>query len=224
MKSIGRLTVLSAGLACIFAAGASADVIEVWHTPLHMKNVNISAPTLFGGDPFTIVPTATFHWTRVDTPSEGSEVPMTFEGFCLEVNEPVEAGVVHTYEVLTMEEAGYAGPVIDALARLWTRHRHHAVTIDKSAAFQLAIWEIVHDLSADLLDGDFVVNSLGDTRDLAQQWLLEVASTQTPDDIPEFRVLRSATAQDQLIVVPAPGAAAMTLSAAAVFGLRRRRR
>lgn len=223
MTSIGRLTV-SAGLVCALAASAGADVIEVAHTPLHMKNLNVSAPSLFEGAPFSIVPTATFQWARTDAPALGSEVPMTFEGFCLQVNEPVEAGAVHSYEVLTMDEAGYAGPVVDALARLWVRFRRQATTIDSSAAFQIAIWEIVHDHDADVLEGDFVVNSIGSPRDLAQAWLLDVATTETPDVLPEFRVLRSGSVQDQLIVVPAPGAAVMAAGAAGVLAVRRRRR
>lgn len=224
MKSIGRLAVISAGLAFTLAATAGADVVQVAHTPLHMKNVNISAPSLFGGAPFTIVPTATFGWTRTDTPSAGSEVPLAFGGFCLQVNEPVDAGATHSYEVLTLEEAGYAAPVAGALGRLWTRYRDQATTIDTSAAFQLAVWEIVHDEGGDLLSGGFSVNSIGDARTTAQVWLHDVETGEMPDVMPEFRVLRSGSVQDQLMVVPAPSAAAMAVGAAGVLGLRRRRR
>lgn len=224
MTSIRGFTVLAAGFAVSLAAtAASADVIQASHTPQLMKNVNVTSQDLFG-TPFSIVPTSTFLWTRADVPAAGSEIPATFEAFCLEANVPVSAGTVHEYEVLTLEQAGYSAAVRSSLARLWSNFRDQANTIDTSAAFQVAVWEIVHDEGLDVTSGSFTFNSLGDTRDTAQAWLNAIAGLPDPDDMPQFRVLRSETAQDQLMVVPAPGAAAMVLGAAGVFSLGRRRR
>ena len=214
-------TPLVAGLllSAAAAATAGADVIQASHTPAHLKNVNVSAPALFDA-PFAIVPTATFQWTNH---SPGADLPAFFDSFCIEAGVPVPEGVIHDFTLLTPAAAGLSQHQQESLARLWHGYRASANTIDTSAAFQLAVWEIVHDDGLDLTSGAFVVNSWGDPRDTAQSWLAAIAADTPPAPTLEFIVLHSPTVQDQILVVPTP-ASALLLTAATALHARRRRR
>ncbi len=219
-----RRTALAAGLLLSAAAAtaASADVIQASHAPAYLKNVNVSAPALFDS-PFAIVPTATFQWTNHSVGVPGADLPAYFDSFCIEAGAAVPEGVVHDFTPMTPAAAGLSQHQQDSLARLWHGYRAAATTIDTSAAFQLAVWEIVHDDGLDVTAGAFTVNSWGDPRDTAQSWLTAIANDASPAPALEFIVLHSPTVQDQILLVPTP-ASALLMGAATLLRAGRRRR
>jgi hypothetical protein len=105
-----------------------------------------------------------------------------------------------------------------------------------AAAFQVAIWEIITDYSEpagaaslSLTGGGFRVMSVENSAPspaiaaIVNGWFATLASASSTGFVnPGVLGLTSATAQDQLIVVPAPGAA-LTLGALASFVAFRRR-
>lgn len=148
--------------------------------------------------------------------------------FCIEITQFVYNGGVYTYDVVPMEDApspgagagsgsSHYGAMGDAKAdlvrELWGRFYDtvaDAITMNSSnaanyaAAFQLAIWEIVHDTGLSLSSGYFATNysyySTPYFVSLAQSWLNSLDGT-GPMEM-NLIGLSSLSAQDQLGLGP----------------------
>ncbi len=107
----------------------------------------------------------------------------TFDGspiqvWCFELTQTFNWGVSYTYTIGT--------PANEALLSALFQEAYGAAITSamNSAAFQLAIWEILYDPGLDLFSGTFHTNRVGNTTDaLAQTWLAGLGGFTDKGDI-----------------------------------------
>ena len=160
--------------------------------------------------------------------------------YCVDVNEWVNPQGM-TYDVTELTDApvgqgpdGMSQAKADALGRLYTfaDGRQFASDRNFSAAFQVAIWEVVADLGAstdslDVGDGSFQAWDLNRSTRNHLATLLDVATDQSVRINRRLMALTNDGAQDQMyevaIPLPTTGALAAVGLAGAGFFTRRRR-
>ena len=154
--------------------------------------------------------------------------------YCTDLTQTTTSSMTE-YTVMDPKDAPQPGNAMGAvaaqmLARLYAYERSQADNAfsstalqNRAAAFQVAVWEIVYD-SASGLDagsGDFQLVS-GFNASLLTEFFN--AATDASGAEANLRALVSQDGQDQLIVVPLPGAGAMAFAGlAGLAGVRRRR-
>lgn len=166
-----------------------------------------------------------------------------YETFCVQLEEYISGGQTVTYDVLDVAdvpdaEPGAMGDVRAGLIEdLYARNYASIASAEDAAAFQVAIWEIVHergdtfnpltlgDLGLSTGTARFQLNpdDTGNVLTLAGNLLAGLGGVDK-DEFLTFENLRGLSNldyQDQLIVVPGPGAIAGMIGVAA---MRRRRR
>ncbi|MBX9628176.1 MAG: hypothetical protein K2X82_30540 [Gemmataceae bacterium] len=187
-----------------------------------------------------------YYWDPVGGPPAGGFADPTAT-FCVQLSQYISTGQAYTFQVDPVAAA--AGPAVGKLFEtLWAGHYDPAWGANgftgstASAAFQLAVWELVYDGAGalDVAGGNFQVKKPnGAAATLAQGWL-----TALPTDPNLFGTkyagqelvwLSHPTAQDQLAMrasprepqaapVPAPAGLVLGLIGAAGCGLARFRR
>lgn len=157
----------------------------------------------------------------------------TFQGFCIDLTESVSNGHRYSWETYSLanaptSEAGAMGATrAQRLGRLFANQYTGLATAPSQAqayaAFQLAVWEIVHDSGLDLDHGNFKVNSApSGTEALAQSWLDNLGSGPGWNLIAIDDVSDDCDGHQGYVLVPAPGAAAMMGVGLLAAGRRRR--
>jgi len=221
MKILSAKCVVAAAVLGLSAA-ASADTITGQFNYTHLKSINITSPTRSGD-----VNTVKFNWTRQDSPGPGvdSQIASAFNTYCVDLAQVVSANNEYAYNVVTPAAHGFSLTQTTMLERLWADYFPTIDNSDKSAAFQMAIWEIIHDTSLSLSAGTFKVNNAATAVALATGWLGNVSSAgyTTINPIPRLVVLESSSAQDQITVVPAPATGVLAGMGLLALGSRRRR-
>ena len=160
----------------------------------------------------------------------------SFLTYCNDLMQSFSWNVTYNDYQLVATGAAHGLTVIEAasLGRLYTT-AGAIDTLDKSVAFQLAVWELTHDNTpGNLYGGNFSITSGASVAsvNLAQSWLSAATSVATPNDFVVTR-LYSPSAQDFLVVSPrthvtnssAPEPAGFALAAVALLalGITRRR-
>lgn len=222
-----RGLMMIAGLCSGFAlsAAASADTVTAKYTSTYAKTVDITSPVNNGN-----VNTVQFHWTRQDSPGPGVDgtVPTNFTTYCVDLAQHVSANTNYTFDAMSPAVYGFTATQTTLLENLWSAYFPSINSADTSAAFQVAIWEIVYDTGLSLTSGAFDVNTSGTVRTTAQNWLNAVSATTFVRSGPGINlvVLKSATAQDQLTNAPplVPTPATAVIGAAGMFLASSRRR
>lgn len=218
--------IAAAAAASALSAAAHAGIIEATFHQQYGKTVNITTPVYHSGNAHN-VHTVTFNWTRTDPGGPGYDhrVNPEFTTYCIDLEQTVSPNKPYTFEVLTLDQAGYSAAQTTMLGRLWAAYQPSVSNANSSAAFQLAVWELTYDTdnSRNLSAGAFVANSPNNVKSIAQGWLDSLSDTEWAGGFTHLVALRSATAQDQLTAVPNPGAASIA-SIAGLILLRRRRR
>lgn len=211
----------AAAVAAGLSASANADTLTGQFGYSHLKPINITSP-LASGDVYTVQ----FNWTRQDAPGDGVDalIPSEFHSACIEPQQGISPGTSHTFTVVTPEAYGYSPLQVSMLQRLWADYYPTIDNADASAAFQMSVWEVIHDVDVDLGEGLFRVNSEIPATTLAASWLGTISSESysTLNPLPDLAVLQSASAQDQITVIPSPSAGAF--AGLAILGVLSRRR
>ena len=156
-------------------------------------------------------------WSGMTGAAAGLGVPAAFKSFCIDGLQSVSPGA-NTFgteaPLVTSSLLGSARG--ELLFDFWRQYGpvDAAGFADKtdSAAFQLAVWEIINDgirngtkLTADLTTGRFVVNaSIGSTPAMARaaQWLAGFDTTALTKSSVALYALENPTKQDQAVAVP----------------------
>jgi hypothetical protein len=187
--------------------------------------VTITSPVLNG-----FVPTVRFGWTRNDTPGPGVDalLPSQFKAWCVDLSQPLAPDVTFSFDVVELAASGYTPTRADLLNGLFNEYFPIVNTAQESAAFQLAIWEILYDTDGSLDTGTFRATTQALTVSLANSWLANITSSAFERGIDQWRVLvlQKPVIQDQITAVriPSPGvgvcAAGGLLLAAGGWGSR----
>lgn len=129
----------------------------------------------------------------------------TFSAFCVEVLQNVVTGKKVSYSFVDASTR-FSAAKTDAITRLYTLFNGQVNSKSTSAAFQLALWEIVDDFdensswtSLNLSNGKFKLSWMDtykNTVKLAQHWLGQLSGTKSKYDM---YVMTNQFSQDQLV-------------------------
>lgn len=217
-----KASVAAAVSALVLLSGAaSADTVKAKFTSSLQKTANITSPALNGN-----VSTVKFTWTRTDAPGPGVDavLPNVFTTYCVDLAQTVTGNTNYTFDVLDLADAGYTATQMDLLTNLFAEYFPVVSTADDSAAFQLAVWNVIYDTDTTTSAGTFRASSPNASIATATSWLGTVSAPGFVRNgaAPQLVVLRSPTNQDQIALVPSPATGALA-AAGAALALRRRR-
>jgi len=147
-------------------------------------DVTLNGTTYNGVNPNPAkVPTGPFYWTENELPANSSFPPPTTT-FCIEISttQPLPtAGTPVDFQVLSLSDGldtTRAAPVTELYGRFYNNEPGQNWTnpttftgSDASAAFQLALWELVFDTGRNLSSGNFTANFSGSIFNTAQSYL-----------------------------------------------------
>jgi len=230
-----RTTLSAAAALALAAAGASADVISVQFTGTQSgQSVKIASPSYNGN---------VFAGQLKHTLSAG---PAWLNGnwitYCVDLAQHVTSSA-QTYDIVSVSSLPDSSPMglakAAAIRDLYVYSNGAQLTTgtsnDYAAAFQLALWEIVTDYNPSVTGGNLSLTAGSFTAKKTDGSALATGVTSVASTLfskigaaPESPItllgLRSGTAQDQVIPVPAPGAATLAgLGLLAIAGRRRGR-
>lgn len=141
---------------------------------------------------------------------------LSVDAFCVEFTQGVLSDW-QSYELVETSQVFFPTQS-QAIERLYTAYHTEVGTAGSNAAFQLALWEIVHETPSnwDLLSGNFRVNSNGTARSLASGWLASLDSIESQFSL---YVLTNANSQNQLVFSGVPLDTPTPVPAPATLGL-----
>ncbi len=213
-----------AAAALICSTAAHADIVEAQFdsvTPSQAVSYSLN-----GGASYSNTTGGMFNWTRLGGDYAGMGAQGNFITFCIELSQHISYGGQYTYDVIDLDEAprpgvGMGTENADLLSELFGRHYDAGFNNTDAAAFQVAVWEIVTDGDLSLADGDFRVQDTGSFVDQAQTWLTSLDGTGPQMDL---KAMSNPNAQDQVFVVPAPGALVLMAGGLGLMGIGARAR
>ncbi|MBL8086635.1 MAG: PEP-CTERM sorting domain-containing protein [Chthonomonas sp.] len=184
----------------------------------------------------------TVQWNGTRTGGTDTLVPATYNAYCVELGEFINTGVNTTHQNVTplLGSSTVPGGVVfnsgrtDAMERLWGSYFGLVNTAEKSAAFQLAVWEIAfdNDLSLTNASGNLVGRDrdasmsgiqLDPVSQIAQGWLMNVA-TGAATQRQKLLLLSGQGTQDLITPVPEPASIFAIAVGAAMLARRRKNR
>ena len=157
-------------------------------------------------------------WSAMTGDAAAAGVPAAFKSFCIDGLQSVAPGTNSFAEVRPLAASSLLGATrAGLLADFWRQYgpADAAGFADKtdSAAFQLAVWEIINDglpvgtrLASDLATGQFSVAAAGRTMPAAlraAQWLAGFDTTAPGKTAVALHALQDPIRQDQVVCVPA---------------------
>lgn len=214
-------------------AAARADLVATFNGTIPSQDVAMVA----FGTAYANNTAGPFQFAVTAASTDPTFAPGTdFRAFCADLFQDVGLGQTYSFTSMPVLDlpsvAGNAGKSA-LVSRLFNRHYETATDADRGGAFQLALWELLADGPGNLnLGTGNVTVSTPDSVPavgIAKAWLAAL-ETADPTDADKYQLvgLFSATAQDQITVVPsavpAPAGVVLGLLAVAGFGLRRLRR
>lgn len=132
----------------------------------------------------------------------------SFLTYCTDLGQSFGWNTTYSYTLAANGSTlGFSAMQADRLGKLYTVAGGNPDTTDKSAAFQLAVWEILYDTTAgDVTSGNFRLLSGGSTAQRTQTnaWLTAVLDPAVTTSFSAQR-LYSSVAQDFIIFTPLPG-------------------
>ncbi|MDP4528523.1 PEP-CTERM sorting domain-containing protein [Alkalimonas delamerensis] len=144
-------------------------------------------------------------------------IGMSVDAFCVEFTQGVLSGW-QSYELVETSQV-FSATQSQAIERLFTAyHTEVGTASSNNAAFQLALWEIVHETapSWDLTQGSFTTSTNGAVLDLASGWLQSLDSIESQFSL---YVLTNANSQNQLVFSGVPLDTPTSVPAPATLGL-----
>lgn len=206
---------MAAGLAAAMVSGAQASTVTASYTGDYGAQVH----TNLGN-----IQTVKFSWTRVDSPGPGvdSTIAHNFNTYCVEISQHVSSGHDYTYNVVSGAAHGFSPAQEALLGRLWWSYFAGIDSATESAAFQIAVWEIALDNGLNLTGGGLAFTGPAATLTLADSYLAGITGANYAGGAEIISVLENDGAQDQVTVIPSPGAFALAGLGLLTVGRRRR--
>jgi hypothetical protein len=226
------LSAVGASLAALVLSSAPAlaqGTLTATHTTSLNLNVALSVSSGWSIGPNNNLTTSKFDWDRSDLPAGpgvDNVISDLFTGYCVEINQGVNANTSIQYVVTEPDDYGLSANEILLLSRLWGEFFDNVNSANTSAAFQIAVYEILFDADgagANVTTGIFTVQDVSATpRGIAQSWLTTITAPGYSGGTAPIRILVSPTSQDQIVQFPAPGTGVIALGAAGLLARRRR--
>jgi hypothetical protein len=242
MKAMNKATSVAGGLLVIFASTvvSQADVMIGDSLSVTFQNVSPARAVSWSFDDGStthvgINSAGVFNWSG------------GLKSFCIQLEENISAGSTTTYDVVDLEnlpdQPPMPGPLgesrADVMRDLFARNYDLVMSKTGSdarnyaAAFQIMVWEISHELSADTTDASSVLGGLavgtGQASFDASSTVIGLANSMLGElgdggffGFAGLLGLTNENRQDQLVVVPGAGAFAGLAGVAAIRGRRRR--
>ncbi|MEX0732010.1 MAG: PEP-CTERM sorting domain-containing protein [Aquisalimonadaceae bacterium] len=145
-----------------------------------------------------------------DTSNAQGDSPLdwtgTLEAFCVQIDTMLQQSATTTYNLMTADNYFDNAGMVDQIGRLYTGF-HTAVSGGlASAAFQLALWEIVNESTAslDLTSGNFVTTGFNGARTTADAWLDGLADIDNAFTMYVLATDPTDRSQDLLVFTPKP--------------------
>lgn len=147
--------------------------------------------------------------------------------FCVEIDTLLNQGST-SYALLSASDYFGSAGLVNQIGMLYTAFHDEVDNAMTSAAFQLALWELVNEdaASLSLTTGSFDTTGFHGARDLAQNWLSQLGNIVNGFDL---YVLTADDSQDLLVFKPQvphqvgePGTLALLALGLAAVGLRMR--
>jgi hypothetical protein len=233
-----RTAFLASAATLAVTAVATADIVDVRYTGTGLgRNVR----THYQGNSQNVFAGQLHHQF-----SEGTGEAALLDGplitYCSELTEYV-TGSTREYELSPLPLAPNSDPMgevaAQALTDIWIFADGQQLLTQNTndnrnfaAAFQIAVWEIVHDYDGSLLSLDVEAGDLTVTKTNGQQLASNITShlgdlfgaVGTNSSFSGLRAVTRAGAQDQVVMVPTPGALALCVVAFVPLAGSRRRR
>lgn len=234
------LCLLTAGL-CLVGGTATADTITMSASALTNRDFKF----IYAGNTYDDQNTGAVTWQRV---SGSTAFDNSFQTFCIDVTQTFNFNPSnppsYTYTLTPLQNApwdnaqhntGMGLAKAKLLSELWDNFHSQVTNDDNSAAFQIAVWEIVFETSGNALDltsGNFKANygtsqvqgyvKLGSEYvptyvKTAQNWLNTLTGNGPLD--PNLVALTSDTAQDQFTFTSVPAPPGVLLAGIGGLGL-----
>lgn len=161
-----------------------------------------------------------FNFKADNYPSGSSPINWgpTVEAFCIDLDVSLDESET-TYEIKTADTFFSDTNLVSAVTKLYSGHQGSVGDTETSAAFQLALWEIIYEKSGsyDMRDGNFTATTgFSGSRGLADTWLTGL-SNQTEDY--NMYVLEADDSQNLLVFSPKPPTAVPEPGTLALLGL-----
>lgn len=140
------------------------------------------------------------------------------DAFCIDLDTFLDLGNT-TYELKTADSYFSNVNQVSAITKLYTGYSSSVTNTDTSAAFQLALWEIIYEDggSFGLTDGDFTATTdFSGSRAIADNWLSGLAGQSEGFNM---YVLEAAGTQDLLVFTPKPPVSVPEPGTLALLGL-----
>lgn len=163
--------------------------------------------------------------TSGDSPITWSD---SVAAFCVEIDTLLNTGNT-TYSLISANDYFGNTSLVNQIGMLYTAFHDDVSDATTSAAFQLALWELVNEDTASLSlnNGSFHSTPFEDAQSLAQDWLSELGTIANGFDL---YILTAEGSQDLLVFNPQiprqvgePGTLALLALGLAVVGLRMRK-
>ncbi len=212
-KIAAAAIVAAAVMGGVGAGTASADSVTVKFVGFTGKAFNYS----YKGTNYSNIAAGYYNWRYV---LPGNQLGDSFSTFCIELDQQISHGQIYTYDIVDLSTApnsdvnapytgsteGMGATKAELLGKLYDA-RFATIGNDnhKAAAFQAAVWEIVHDTGLNMLAGTFKANNntgANGFATLAQSWLNDLSANLSSYEATNLNAMTSPIRQDQMLLVP----------------------
>ncbi|WP_347330385.1 PEP-CTERM sorting domain-containing protein [Marinimicrobium locisalis] len=227
MKTIQVLRLaMTAGLLTLAAAATQAASIKLTYQN-NLSSEGAPTGTIYEGWSGSHVYAGEFDFSSSENSTGIAQWDEGLSAFCVQIDTTLKSP--RTYDV-SQGLGAFSTTEATYIDRLFSNYYDEAQTsVQSSAAFQLALWEVVEEYSGNALNlyhHHFETSGFGGARTTAQNWLNSLTDTSLQTGLYDFHYLQNSDSQNLLTVTKAsvPEPTSLFLFVTGLFALFRVRR